>query len=186
MNSLAKFKLKLRGYFEFLTSLVNRRADELAANNKASPVELKAKQAKWLDEIGEVERFNMNRLSDRRDLDNLHELNEELLNEVLFERFCFIVDAKDVRFKSLGDEHQYSDLDEALGYLIVTDKYVTREELFFYKDFLKYVHNLDELVHNENHFFNFNSKNVNLVSPFFNKQSNYSAANFVFFSCEFT
>jgi hypothetical protein len=148
MNLLCKYTIQVKSYFEFLASQIKRRAEECVATSNASRAGLYTTRDEILSAIKEIESFNLTRL-EARHVERLHELDEEALNKVLFEKFCFVVDAKDVKFKKKNE----------LGYLIVLDRYVTREELFYYKECLRYV-NVDEAISYENYFFGFVAKNV--------------------------
>jgi hypothetical protein len=161
MNLLSKYTLKVNGYFEFLSNQINKLAEHAIARepeNKASVAILCNLRDEILNEIRQVAHFNINRLETKK-VDTLRELDEESLNETLFERFCFLIESKDVNSKN--KENEKESLESTFGYLIVTDKYVTREEFFYFKELLKYV-NADEHIPFDNHFFTFVARNVRI------------------------
>ena len=173
MNLLYKYKKNLANYFDLLTNQINRKADDLIAKeclDKTAIYEINFNRKAFLNEIKEIERSNLKRFDEalvNGSPDELGDLGEEALNERIHSRFCFLLEARDVQRQVAGrSSEDHLDWRSIFGYLFVTECYVTKEEIFYFKEFLKYV-DVEEALSHENFFFTFANKNVNFSLVFF-------------------
>jgi hypothetical protein len=121
---------KIMGYFRPLREQISAKAQALFRDQNLDDDMIYATRKKFLDQIMLCEANNLMVLSEEM----VQEANgdESKLTDIIFNSFCFIVDVKDLEFSSLNE------LDSHFGYLVVTDKYMSQENIGAYKALMKH------------------------------------------------
>jgi hypothetical protein len=139
---MATYKLKIAEYFD---ALVNRldMAVETSINRNCYNEQLKCEHNKqrdaFLAEINQAQDFNLRALSKKEIAPN-----QKLGNEDLFAKFCFFIDYVQKNNECINLEQQVS---ENIGLrLIVTDKYLTEEQIKCYDEVFNLIQATD-MVH---------------------------------------
>ncbi len=126
---IGKYRLMIADYFDSLTSEIDFSIEkELAeySQDDAQMSEINQKREVYLKEVKESEAINLKHLNEKLhdNLDQLFFLDENTVKQKLMKVFCFTI--------------EYNDLLR----LIVTDFYLTQEQIFLYKQAAGYINQL--------------------------------------------
>jgi hypothetical protein len=128
-------KLKIVDYFDSVINKLDLKVEKILSS-KACDVEqrnvLNTRRDLFISHIKECELFNLQTLER---IKNLEELDENSPNLKIFVQFCFLIDENISQNKEeLG-----------LGFLVITDRFLTNEQLDKYKGLFKFKHDMSSL-----------------------------------------
>ena len=137
---LSQLRLNIVEYFGSLINQIDLKAETLMLSEKfatdSNLVDIINKtREKFIAQLKSSSSYNLSLLNSTDFSNKLKNTtnDQEKINELLFKEFCFILDP--------SDEGDWSEIfvirNLILGYLVVTDKYISQESLSCYRDILK-------------------------------------------------
>jgi hypothetical protein len=131
---LNNFRLRVAEYYDLLVNQIDLKAETFLAENELRDEErtlVEGKRSHFLNEIKRIESLNF------KFLDESNFTNDELNHdEAIFKpEFCFIVSGAELA--DVAIKNSLNRFDVAFGYLVITDKFLSAEQLACYREVLE-------------------------------------------------
>ena len=155
---LSVLRIKIVDYYESLIDKVDLKAQALIIKEFSSVPLINERKKSFTQELKNLEAICLRNFY-LTNLMNYRDVPDDVIDDMIFKTFCFIIDSKDLSFNELNN------VDATFGYLVVVDKHLSREKITRYRELLKF--STKRYLNQINSFFNFNNRVIFLKNILF-------------------